>query len=307
MVQDSKTGPVKPKNKTHATGTHELSSDPRKHVFVWDLDETLIVFHSLCTRLYCRANPNLKYDDEVVQQLGVKWSDLILFFCDEFLHFAQVEHLDPVHITETAGTLAPNTGADGRPAEGSESSEHDVAALYTQAGHVFSHSTVSSLLTPDQAAAHNALYEETDRITGGWLQASHDLLLALQNAKPGKVEHIVVSSGQLVATLAKLMLFKLDKFFPLSHIYSSSKASKLSCFLRIVDRFGPNCRYCVIGDGSEEAAAAAEMSWPYVKIVLNEYAPHVHTSFLENHGRHWRCTIKELTAPTLIQYMCHGR
>ena len=76
------------------------------------------------------------------------------------------------------------------------------------------------------------LYNDTDTLTRGWLRHAAQLLqdcTAAASAAPEaaatsagaelpasrRVANILVSAGQLVATLAKLLLFRLDRFFPI--------------------------------------------------------------------------------------------
>ena len=50
---------------------------------------------------------------------------------------------------------------------------------------------------------------------------------------------------------------------------------KLQCFSWIKERFGsPNVRFCVIGDGTEECAAAETMRWPFIKIDIRPTSPY---------------------------------
>jgi hypothetical protein len=61
---------------------------PQKLVAVWDLDETLIVFNSLISGTFARANPGV--DAAEATALGERWRDAILDFCDDHLHFRLV-------------------------------------------------------------------------------------------------------------------------------------------------------------------------------------------------------------------------
>lgn len=64
-------------------------------------------------------------------------------------------------------------------------------------------------------------------------------------------------------------------FFPLCSVYSSIDVGKLQCFKWIKERFNqPNFRFCAIGDGWEECAAAQAMQWPFVKIDLQPDSSH---------------------------------
>lgn len=52
-------------------------------------------------------------------------------------------------------------------------------------------------------------------------------------------------------------------------MYSSIDVGKLQCFKWIKERYHhPKFRFCAIGDGWEECAAAQTMQWPFVKIDL---------------------------------------
>lgn len=62
-----------------------------------------------------------------------------------------------------------------------------------------------------------------------------------------KVTHVVVTTGQLIPTLAKLMLFKLSGMIPPENVYSARAIGKSACFDRIWLRFGEAAKFCVIG------------------------------------------------------------
>lgn len=57
-------------------------------VFVWDLDETLIVFNSFLNGAWAAAHPGS--NATFAAQLGVAWSNAIYNFCDDHLFFQQV-------------------------------------------------------------------------------------------------------------------------------------------------------------------------------------------------------------------------
>ena len=81
--------------------------------------------------------------------------------------------------------------------------------------------------------------------------------------------HARTHAGQLVATLGKLLLFRLDEFFDIRDVFSASGVnSKLACFARIAEMYGGGgsgvgdggggdggrC-FLVVGDGTEEQRA----------------------------------------------------
>jgi len=67
---------------------------------------------------------------------------------------------------------------------------------------------------------------------------------------------VIVSSGQLIPTLAKMILFKLNDFLPIQNIYSSVSVGKKLCFKRIKSLY--KNKILVVGDGKEEEDASKE-------------------------------------------------
>ena len=95
------------------------------------------------------------------------------------------------------------------------------------------------------------LFAQTDLLTGGWLSHAAQLLKDCTSlpASSGSmpVHHVVVTSGQLVPSLAKLLLFRLSALFQPGDVYSSRGSTKAACFDLVERRFGPGCRYAAIG------------------------------------------------------------
>jgi hypothetical protein len=121
----------------------------------------------------------------------------------------------------------------------------------------------------EQACAD--LYARTDCVTGGWLTHAKRLVQAVQRASKdrGAPVCVLVSAGQIVPTLAKLILFQLHEIFPSENVYSSRRDGKLKCFETIAQRFGPGSRFVAIGDGREERQAARTLHWPFIPIELD--------------------------------------
>lgn len=111
-----------------------------------------------------------------------------------------------------------------------------------------------------------ALYEDTDAATCGWLSHGAALLAACSTqlavaASNGSgnggggagdsglvhVTHAAVTSGQLIPSLSKLLLFRLDGHIRPQHLWSSRYRGKQACFELVRQRFGPGCSYLVIG------------------------------------------------------------
>ena len=61
------------------------------------------------------------------------------------------------------------------------------------------------------------------------------------------MQHVLVTTGQLIPTLAKLLICGLDAHITADDIYSARNESKEHCFKLIQAKFGRGARYCVIG------------------------------------------------------------
>jgi EYA(Eyes Absent) family protein len=130
------------------------------------------------------------------------------------------------------------------------------------------------------------LYNVTDEYTDRWLSSARAFLeqcSCVEESSDGTsaIEqssqdiHILVTSGALIPSLVKCLLFRLDTFLRHENVYSSIDVGKLQCFKWIKERFNhPKFRFCAIGDGWEECAAAQALQWPFVKIDLQPDSSH---------------------------------
>jgi hypothetical protein len=101
-----------------------------------------------------------------------------------------------------------------------------------------------------------SLYQETDAATGRWLSHAAALLAACSSqlgGSGGGVTHVAVTSGQLVPSLAKLLLFRLGGHIAADNVWSSRHCGKAACFERVRQRFGAGCRYVAVGARRELA------------------------------------------------------
>lgn len=80
--------------------TSQKSADSafdKKTILIWDLDETLILFHSLLSGVY--ADRHLPLKAKEAANLGRKWQESILDLCDQHFFFTEVKfmrHLLPL-------------------------------------------------------------------------------------------------------------------------------------------------------------------------------------------------------------------
>lgn len=84
---------------TSDTGPTADNSKPPERVFIWDLDETIIIFHSLITGAY--ANRYSK-DPMHMQLLGTGMEELIFNMADNHFFFNDIENCDQVHIDDVS-------------------------------------------------------------------------------------------------------------------------------------------------------------------------------------------------------------
>ncbi|KAK9855488.1 hypothetical protein WJX84_010946 [Apatococcus fuscideae] len=231
-------------------------SSPPDLVLVWDLDETLVTFHSLINGSFAAGAP--LQVQEATLELGKRWEHAALdlldthFFYDE-LDGHNVEHIDDAGISRTGEGPNP-IRQDGRAGS--------VAATWASVQQRYQQGIATlarqGQLLQDCTAAASAAPEAAATSAGAELPASR------------RVANILVSAGQLVATLAKLLLFRLDRFFPIQNIYSSAVHGKQECFSRIRQQFQHSAKFYAIGDSDEELWAAESQGWPFVQINTSE-------------------------------------
>lgn len=277
-----------------------MAAEPDKQegekVLVWDLDETLIVFQTLTTGRFAQLFQGAK-DARVSVRLGRRWEKLIIQVCDDYFFYQQVEDfnkptLEAWRMYDDGRDLSSyNFDSDGLIviSDGLSETEDEannrklayrhrwISNLYVQG--------LEGLLNEEQNQEWQELYELTDAFTDGWLTAGRTILQRCVEASrsdlseaagngsswPGCM-NTLVTSGSLVPSLVKLLLFKLDTFFSHENVYSSTEVGKLECFKWIRQRFNyPRMKFCVIGDGIDECEAAQALQWPFVKIDTPPY------------------------------------
>ncbi|KAJ7548477.1 hypothetical protein O6H91_07G013800 [Diphasiastrum complanatum] len=285
-------------------------SGPTSHsktVYVWDLDETLIIFQTLSTCKFAEAYKGSK-DIKQGVKLGRKWESLILKVCDEFCFYEQVEDYNEPNIAalsqyDDGANLADyNFNADEIRPPFTDSERRKLAYRHRWIKNIYSQG-LEKLLKDDTLQEWKELYEATDQYTNGWLSAGRSLLEECSNSSKSTIHenrpngsltcmagdediysnrqdtncniNVVVTSGTLVPSLVKCLLFRLNTFIDSVNVYSSREAGKLQCFRWIKERFeAPNVRFCAIGDGLDECEAAETLTWPFVKVDLRPDSPH---------------------------------
>ncbi|XP_017538076.1 eyes absent homolog 3 isoform X3 [Pygocentrus nattereri] len=274
--------PSKAKGKAKKTDSSQSPENDLERIFLWDLDETIIIFHSLLTGSFAQK---FGKDPATVLNLGLQMEELIFELADTHLFFNDLEECDQVHVEDVAsddnGQDLSNynfasdcfNGAAGAGGQGSTTGVQGgvewmrkLAFRYRRLKEIYNgyKGNVGALLSPLKRELLLRVRSEIETVTDGWLSTAIKSLLLIQSR--GRCMNVLVTTTQLVPALAKVLLYGLGDVFPVDSIYSATKIGKESCFERIVSRFGKKVTYVVIGDGREEEFAAKQHNMPFWRI-----------------------------------------
>ncbi|XP_064412160.1 eyes absent homolog 4 isoform X5 [Latimeria chalumnae] len=223
-----------------------------ERVFVWDLDETIIIFHSLLTGSYAQKYgkecDQVHIDDVSSDDNG---QDLSTY------SFAT----DGFHGTATSANLCLPAGV-----RGGVDWMRKLAFRYRRVKELYTtyKNNVGGLLGPAKRDAWLQLRAEVEALTDSWLTSALKSLSIISSRS--NCVNVLVTTTQLIPALAKVLLYSLGGVFPIENIYSATKIGKESCFERIMQRFGRKVVYVVVGDGVEEEQAAKKHNMPFWRI-----------------------------------------
>nr|XP_030123814.1 eyes absent homolog 4 isoform X4 [Taeniopygia guttata] len=277
-----------------------------ERVFVWDLDETIIVFHSLLTGSYAQ-----KYgkDPPMAVTLGLRMEEMIFNLADTHLFFNDLEECDQVHIDDVSSDdngqdlSTYSFATDGFHAAASSANlclptgvrggvdwMRKLAFRYRRVKELYNtyKNNIGGLLGPAKRDAWLQLRAEIEALTDSWLTNALKSLSIISTRS--NCVNVLVTTTQLIPALAKVLLYSLGGAFPIENIYSATKIGKESCFERIMQRFGRKVVYVVIGDGVEEEQAAKKepsVSWDsdiHAALVAHAWRS---PEPIYGSGRHW--------------------
>ncbi|XP_029452461.1 eyes absent homolog 4 isoform X3 [Rhinatrema bivittatum] len=273
-------------SKTRGRGRKNNPSPPPdsdlERVFVWDLDETIIVFHSLLTGSYAQ-----KYgkDPPMAVTLGLRMEEMIFNLADTHLFFNDLEECDQVHIDDVSSDdngqdlSTYSFATDGFHAAASSANlclptgvrggvdwMRKLAFRYRRVKELYNtyKNNVGGLLGPAKRDVWLQLRAEIEALTDSWLTNALKSLSIISTRS--NCVNVLVTTTQLIPALAKVLLYSLGGAFPIENIYSATKIGKESCFERIVSRFGTNITYVVVGDARDEEHAANQHNMPFWRI-----------------------------------------
>ncbi|XP_077866232.1 protein phosphatase EYA1 [Saccoglossus kowalevskii] len=247
-----------------------------ERVFVWDLDETIIIFHSLLTGSYATR---FGKDPPSSVSLGLRMEEMIFNLADTHLFFNDLEECDQVHIDDVASDdngqdlSTYNFATDGFHAAATSANlclatgvrggvdwMRKLAFRYRRIKEIYNSykNNVGAVLGPEKRETWLQLRAEIEALTDSWLTLALKSLTLINSRS--NCTNVLVTTTQLVPAVAKVLLYGLGGAFPIENIYSATKIGKESCFERIVSRFGRKVTYVAIGDGRDEEQAAKSVS-----------------------------------------------
>ncbi|XP_069576968.1 eyes absent homolog 3 isoform X3 [Brachyistius frenatus] len=229
--------------KAKGKGRKSDSSPPAdtdlERIFLWDLDETIIIFHSLLTGSYAQK---FGKDPATVLNLGLQMEELIFELADTHLFFNDLEECDQVHVEDVAsddngqdlsnynfladGFNGPSGGGASGAAAGVQGGVEwmrKLAFRYRRLKEIYNSykGNVGGLLSPMKRELLLRLQSEIENVTDAWLSTALKSLLLIQSR--GKCMNVLVTTTQLVPALAKVLLYGLGDVFPIENIYSATK------------------------------------------------------------------------------------
>uniref|UniRef100_A0A7N5JKP0 Eyes absent homolog n=1 Tax=Ailuropoda melanoleuca TaxID=9646 RepID=A0A7N5JKP0_AILME len=213
-----------------------------ERVFVWDLDETIIVFHSLLTGSYAQ-----KYgkDPPMAVTLGLRMEEMIFNLADTHLFFNDLEECDQVHIDDVSSDdngqdlSTYSFATDGFHAAASSANlclptgvrggvdwMRKLAFRYRRVKELYNtyKNNVGGLLGPAKRDAWLQLRAEIEGLTDSWLTNALKSLSIISTRS--NCVNVLVTTTQLIPALAKVLLYSLGGAFPIENIYSATKIGK---------------------------------------------------------------------------------
>nr|GEV59595.1 eyes absent homolog 2 [Tanacetum cinerariifolium] len=266
--------------------------DQKTNVFIWDMDETLILLKSLITGSYAKPFNGSK-DVQKGIEIGKTWENQVLRICDDYFFYEQIEgcnkpYVDAMREYDDGLDLTDydfaNDGFVGTAFDDDDNKKklayrHRIIAQKYKKG-------LRSVFGEKMIRSWDNLFAETDEYTDKWFSSARACVAqcasgikdsipsvrstdANSDSTSSRVQNInvIVTSGSLIPSLVKCLLFRLDDLFPYENVYSSWEVGKYQCFSLIKERFnGPDVQFCAIGDGWEECEASENMQWPFVQM-----------------------------------------
>ncbi|KAJ8561706.1 hypothetical protein ON010_g7973 [Phytophthora cinnamomi] len=263
----------------------------RRRVFIWDLDETLVLFASLYTGTFAQT-----HGKEITAgvALGEQMMTFLLAMLERHFFFSDLHDADVDHIAHVAASSMENettepgqANAPEQPGLSVQDRYERIREIYERRGHVDFLNDSNS----EWFAIRGALVAAIDNFSTGWLHEARQVLELITesahsradlpqpevetgSATEGKEKgeevenvNVLVTNTQLVPALCKCLIYQLDTFFPIDRVYSSAKVHKYRCFETILAKYeAPDVEFIAIGDGLEEEQVSLALGLEFHKI-----------------------------------------
>ncbi|XP_011014164.1 PREDICTED: eyes absent homolog 2-like isoform X2 [Populus euphratica] len=207
--------------------------DRIKKVYVWDMDETLILLKSLLNGTYAQAFNGLK-DVQKGIELGKMWEKHILKICDDLFFYEQIENynkpfLDAMSQYDDGLDLSNyDFNQDGFSPPSDDVNKKKLAYRHRAIANKYKQG-LHNILDQEMINLWEELYNLTDEYTDRWLSSARAFLEQCSGWKEdpthclasadGIINHtdakfepinVLVTSGSLIPSLVKCLLFRLD-------------------------------------------------------------------------------------------------
>ncbi|KAL2901452.1 Eyes absent-like protein [Bienertia sinuspersici] len=205
------------------------SSGKKKIVYIWDMDETLILLKSLLDGTYAVGFSGVK-DVQRGIDIGKMWEKLILDVCDDYFFYKQIESYNEPSIN----ALSPfDDGADLSCYDFSQDSMGTPKDDLNKRKLAYRHRIISqkykqglhSILDRKKIEFWNDLYKMTDSYTDKWLSSARTLLQHCSGVKELTTNgsdfqciNVLVTAGSLIPSLVKCLLFRLDNLITCENV-----------------------------------------------------------------------------------------
>ncbi|OQR99497.1 eyes absent-like 1 isoform 4 [Achlya hypogyna] len=256
-------------------------------VLIWDLDETLLLFSSLCNGAYAKRVGKTM---DASMALGESMMCFVFTVLEKHLFFDELEKEDIEHVShitrydDGASLEKYDFTADAIAADavGSADRLRKLAYRYRRIRQIYERLEDVAFLTRGTPEADFCadLRASIDAFGDGWGRTAQRALAA---ATQRGYKNIVVTNTQLVPALCKCLIYDLDQYFPPDMIYSSSHIRKKHCFETIQAQYGHDeYEFIGIGDGPEEESASSACAMPFVKARRRHFAASTHGTSIQD-------------------------
>ncbi|CAG0889404.1 unnamed protein product [Cyprideis torosa] len=213
-----------------------------ERVFIWDLDETIILFNSLLKGDFAKY---YRKDTQESLSLGLRMEELIFYLTDTHFYYRDLAECDQIHIDDVA---ADDNGQDlsgynfasdgfqstavtggGFPMAGMRGGMDIMKKLafrYRRIKEIYNNcrNNVGGLLGPAKRDQWLQLREQIEHHTDNWLSRALKCLSIISSRK--HYANVLVTKTQLVPAISTVLLYGLGGVFDIENIYSSNKTGK---------------------------------------------------------------------------------